>query len=412
MAHNTEVRSPRQVKLRGFERLTTLVDNVSMKIVHSMLVTGDVNTLLRFLPTALMKTFNMHHRMRVLQVQSQYFTAEVQEPLTVDDISSRNLLRVQSFSQTTEGSFEHWQRYVADECNVGFDRYTQLPFFLTVWIDEKAEHARLMLFSDHYMSDGYSGMVIFNDILEHITSLAAQNPSTADQQVQEFPLRPSFYDMWLSKKPLSKAVMKGVISLLGKTIYWSEMKKFHPVLPARADQHDLVVPPVSNPTSASFAEGNPSSMNKALMKLEEDSVGAYVAFADLGSLANEGVNLKTTKFWDLARRVKSEIDSKVRQTMLLAAVPIILDQRVNAKIQPSFAKALNIQHSQTSDANLSNVGRYPFAKEHSLLSDSGKESNLKVKTLHVYYSSLGSIIGSLGVVGRIILLLDGTQVRG
>ncbi|EEY54268.1 uncharacterized protein PITG_07876 [Phytophthora infestans T30-4] len=112
--------------------------------------------------------------MRVLQVQSQYFTAEVQEPLTVDDISSRNLLRVQSFSQTTEGSFEHWQRYVADECNVGFDRYTQLPFFLTVWIDEKAEHARLMLFSDHYMSDGYS----------------------------EFPLRPSFYDMWLSKKPL------------------------------------------------------------------------------------------------------------------------------------------------------------------------------------------------------------------
>ncbi|KAG3250819.1 hypothetical protein PI124_g4551 [Phytophthora idaei] len=51
--------------------------------------------------------------------------------------------------------------------------------------------------------------------------------------------------------------------------------------------------------------------------------------------------------------------------MLLAAVPIILDQRINAKIQPSFAKALNIRHSQTSDVNLSN-------------------SVLKVKTLHVY----------------------------
>ncbi|ETL46837.1 hypothetical protein L916_03344 [Phytophthora nicotianae] len=233
-----------------------------------------------------------------------------------------------------------------------------------------------------------------------------------------------------------EAVMKGVISLLGKTIYRSEMKKFQPVLPARADQHDFVVPPVSNPTSASFAEGDPRSMTTALMKckeenvtfggavvcatllafyhaakglpdfdptqpfklvtdldynmrrrvphpVEEDPVGAYVAFADLGTLASEGVNLKT-KFWDLARRVKSEIDSKVRQTMLLAAVPIILDQRINAKIQPSFAKALNIRNSQTSDANLSNVGRYPFAKEHWLSPNDGKENLLKVKTLHVY----------------------------
>ncbi|KAG2838808.1 hypothetical protein PC119_g4099 [Phytophthora cactorum] len=294
-----------------------------------------------------------------------------------------------------------------------------------------------MLFSDHYMSDGYSGMVVFNDILEQVTSLATQNPSSEDNQVQEFPLRPSFYDMWLSKKPLSKALMKGVISLLGKAIYRSEMKKFHPVLPARADQYDFVVPPVSNPTSASFAEGDPSAMSKALMKckdesvtfggavvcatllaffhaakglpdfdptqpfklvtdldynmrrrvphpVEEDPVGAYVVFADLGSLASEGVNLKTTKFWDLARREKREIDSKIRQTMLLAAVPIILDQRINAKIQPSFAKALNIRHSQTSDANLSNVGRYPFAKEHSLSPNGDEQSVLKVKTLHVY----------------------------
>ncbi|KAG6968817.1 hypothetical protein JG688_00005623 [Phytophthora aleatoria] len=281
-----------------------------------------------------MRTFNTHPRMRALQVQNQDFTAEIQEYLTLDDISSKSLLRIQRFSQTTAGSFNNWQQYAEEECDVGFDRYTQLPFFLAVWVDEKAEQARLMLFSDHYMSDGYSGMVVFNDILEQVTSLATQNPSSEDNQVQEFPLRPSFYDMWLSKKPLSKALMKGIISLLGKAIYRSEMKKFHPVLPARAD--------------------------------------------------HEGVNLKTTKFWDLARREKREIDSKIRQTMLLAAVPIILDQRINAKIQPSFAKALNIRHSQTSDANLSNVGRYPFAKEHSLSPNGDEQSVLKVKTLHVY----------------------------
>ncbi|KAF1777639.1 hypothetical protein GQ600_8264 [Phytophthora cactorum] len=42
--------------------------------------------------------------------------------------------------------------------------------------------------------------------------------------------------------------------------------------------------------------------------------------------------------------------------MLLTAVPIVFDQQINAKIQPSFAKDLNICHSQTWDANLSNVG--------------------------------------------------------
>ncbi|KAG3102688.1 hypothetical protein PI124_g1317 [Phytophthora idaei] len=102
-----------------------------------------------------------------------------------------------------------------------------------------------MLFSDHCMSNGYSGMAVLNDILEQVTSLVTQTPPA---QVQEFPLHPSFYDMWLSKEPLLKALMKGVISMLGKAIYRSELKKFHPVLPARADQHDFVVPPVSNPT--------------------------------------------------------------------------------------------------------------------------------------------------------------------
>ncbi|KAG6957231.1 hypothetical protein JG687_00010123, partial [Phytophthora cactorum] len=135
-------------------------------------------------------------------------------------------------------------------------------------MDEKAEQARLMFFSDHCMSDGYSSMVVLNVILEQVTSLATK---TQPAQVQEFPLRPSFYDMWLSKKPLLKALMKGVISMLGKAIYRSELKKFHPVLPARADRH------------ASFAEGDPTSMRKALKKCKDESVtfGGAVVCATL-----------------------------------------------------------------------------------------------------------------------------------
>ncbi|ETO60742.1 hypothetical protein F444_21131 [Phytophthora nicotianae P1976] len=439
MVDNLEICHPRQMKLRGFERLVTMVDNVSMKIVHSMLVNGDAKALLRFLPTALMQTFNTHPRMRAVQIEGQDFIAAIQEPLSLDDISNKNLLRVQEFYLPTQENFDNWQKYVEDECNVGFDRYKQLPFFLTVWVDEKAGQARLMLFSDHYMSDGYSGMVVLNDILEHIATLATQ---TSPTQTQELPLRPSFYDMWLSKKPLLKALYKGVIMMFGKTIFRNEMKKFQPVLPARADQHDFVIPPVSNSSTASFAEGNPTSMRKALVKckdegvtfggavvcatllafyhaarglqrfdatqpfklvieldynmrrrvpqpVQEDPVGTYVTFANLERLASEGVDLKTTKFWDLARQSKREIDSKVRETMSIAALPIIFDQQINAKTQLSFATALNIRHSQTSDVNLSNVGRYPFAKEYllSLNNDCGsKKKLLEVKTLHVYNS--------------------------
>jgi hypothetical protein len=87
MPNSAQASSQRLVKLRGFERMATMVDGVSMKILHSMLVAGDASTLLRFLPAALLKTFNTHPRMRALQATAQAFTAEIQPPLSLDDIA-------------------------------------------------------------------------------------------------------------------------------------------------------------------------------------------------------------------------------------------------------------------------------------------------------------------------------------
>ncbi|KAE8973634.1 hypothetical protein PR003_g11915 [Phytophthora rubi] len=423
----------RRVKLRGIERMVTMVDGVSMKIVHSMLVTGDAETLLRFLPVAVMRTFNLHPRMRALQVKDEEFTAEIQAPVTIDDIANKNLLRVQRFSQSesSEGAFEDWQVYAEAECNVGFDRYTQFPFFLAVWTGEKEEQTRLMLFSDHYMSDGRSGMTVLNCVLEQVSLLSRD---ADDNQADELPLRPSFYEMWLSKNLLSKALVKGLITSLGAMIYRSELKKFKPLLPARDDQQDFVAPPVTNPTSASFAQGDPVCMREALSvcreqgatfggalvaavtlafyhaakeqpdfepgqpfkvqadmdynmrqrlprPVEEEQVGAYVAFTDLEWLANDGVDLKTTQFWDLARRAKEEIDGNLRNTLTMDAVTVVMDQKINAKIKPSLAEYMNIRHLQTSDANISSVGRYPYPREFPMTSKQGK---LTVKELHVY----------------------------
>ncbi|GMF37575.1 unnamed protein product [Phytophthora fragariaefolia] len=380
--------------------------------------------------------------MRALQVRADEFTAEIQEPLSVSDIATMNLLRVRRFSRADDArpTFDEWQQYAADECSLGFDRFTRFPFFLSVWVDEQAEQARLMLFSDHYMSDGYSGMVILNGVMEQVAQLASddnQERTLRRTRDAEYPLHPSFYDMWMSKKFLSKGLMKGVISTFGKAIYRSEMKKFHPVLPARSDQQDFVVPPVANPTTASFAQGDPACMRAAIAKCrdegvtfggaavcatllafyhaaqsqpsfkpdqpfritasldynmrqrvpepaEEDQVGAYVGYAPLEWLAKAGVDMKSTKFWDLARQAKKEIDENLEQTMQMASVPIVLDRRFNNKIEPSFAEALNVRRSQTSDVNLSNLGRYPFAKEFALSSKSTSKSKLTVTSLHVY----------------------------
>ncbi|GMF58772.1 unnamed protein product [Phytophthora fragariaefolia] len=434
-----EIIYPHHVSLRGYERMLTMVDGVSMKIVHSMLVTGDADTLLRFLPLALMRTFNIHPRMRALQVKDTDFMAEIQAPLILDDIADKNLLRVRRFSEfgKTGGAFEDWQVFAEGDFNVGFDRYTEFPFFLVVWVDEKAEQVRLMLFSDHYMSDGRSGMAVLNCILEQAALLSSEYRYAEDAQREELPLQASFYDMWLSKNLLSKTLVKSLMGMLGAMIYRSELKKFKPLLPAREDQQHFVVPPITNPTSASFAQGDPICMQETLAAcrdngvsfggalvsavvlafyhaakdqpdikpgqpfkiqadmdynmrqrvphpVEENLVGAYISFTELAWLAKEGVDLKTTQFWDLARRAKKEIDGNLSDTFTMDAVTVIIDQKINAKIKSSVARTINIHHSQTSDANISNVGGYPYSRAFSLVSKNDNQNNLTVKSLHVY----------------------------
>ncbi|KAE9137044.1 hypothetical protein PF005_g1776 [Phytophthora fragariae] len=144
------------------------------------------------------------------------------------------------------------------------------------------------------------------------------------------------------------------------------------------------MPPVANPTSASFTEGDPACMRKTLARCkaenvtfagalvsatvlafyraaksqpefdpaqpfkmmvdldynmrrrvpqpaEEDHVGAFISFADLEWLGNEGVDLTTTSFWDLARRAKSEIDGNLDKKLQMTAVKLVMDEFVNAQ---------------------------------------------------------------------------------
>lgn len=93
---------------------------------------------------------------------------------------------------------------------------------------------------------------------------------------------------------------------------------------------------------------------------------------------------KTTSFWDLARRAKSEIDGNLEKKLQMTAVMLAIDEFMNAQMKPSDAEDLNIRYSLNSDANISNVGRYPYAREFLLSGSTDKKSLLTVKSLHVY----------------------------
>ncbi|KAK1937868.1 hypothetical protein P3T76_009605 [Phytophthora citrophthora] len=178
-----------------------MVDGVSTKIVHSMLVLGPTSAILQFLVTAVQNIFNLRPRMRLLQLKDEPFMAEIYPPLTRQEVTSFALVRVRmisSLASDADGMMSGWQQDADDEWSIGFDRFKQLPFFLTVWVDERKNTVRLMLFSDYYMSDGYSGMVVLHCILEQIAILANRDEperETPPQEGQILPLRPSLYKM-------------------------------------------------------------------------------------------------------------------------------------------------------------------------------------------------------------------------
>ncbi|RLN32489.1 hypothetical protein BBJ28_00026137, partial [Nothophytophthora sp. Chile5] len=423
----------RRIPLRGIERYGVAVNGVSINCMYSVLISGDMEQLLRFLPAALMRTFNRHPRMRALVLEDDIFTAEIQPPVTLEDVSVKKLLRVREFSQSEEdvAAWKNWAKFVEEETHVGFDRYTQFMFYLTVWVDRSAGQARLLLSSDHIVSDGDSCMVVLNDILGDVALLSIE----AAKDVKEFPLRPSLYDMWFPQPFWLKPLAKLILALFGRSAFIGAMKAFKPVLPPRADQKDFGLPLIQNTTSALFADGDPSCMRSTLRRCKEEGVsfggalipvivlafyhaskkdktaecgtpfklaadlcfnmrqrvptpaeerqvGLYVTNSSLPWLATEGVDMHTAKFWDLARRSKKELESQGEQLVTMAMPLFMMDRKLNAKSVGFFLQDYRIPSSVTGDATISNIGRYPYKTEHILAAN----GVLRVENMHAFAS--------------------------
>lgn len=99
---------------------------------------------------------------------------------------------------------------------------------------------------------------------------------------------------------------------------------------------------------------------------EERQVGLYVTNTPLQWLAAEGVNMKTEKFWDLARTSKQQMAEQGDKLLEMALPCFLMDRKL---IKPKVGDLLGdfkIPSSCTGDATISNLGRYIYKTKHIL----------------------------------------------
>lgn len=409
--------------LRAIERFCVSEPNVSVKCCHAILISGDMKQLLHYLPTAVMRTFNRHPRLRALIVDDKHYLAEVQPHITLRDVETKRLIRVRELTASSDdvSDWKNWNQFVQVETTVPMDRFKAFMFYLTVWVNWDESKARFFLFSDHSVSDGDSGQVFVNDCLEDVALLSIE----ATKAVVEYPLRPSLYDMWLTEGPWwVKPVAKTILALVGNSSFVNFMKSFQPKLTPREDQRDFGLPLQENSTVLLSQAGTPGNKQNTMRKCKEEGVsiggalipvvvlayyhasrvdrklhggnevdenpfrlvadvcynmrkrvphpapetqvGLYVNNAPLQWLMTEGVDLKRAKFWDLARTAKEHMTAQCSKKLEMAMPCFLSDRKL---IKPKLQKVLGdfkIPNSCTGDVTISNLGSYQYKTKHIL----------------------------------------------
>lgn len=434
-----------RVALRGYERFMTLADHSCSLIAHVMLLHAPPQALTAFLahlPLALVHTFNRHPRMRALQVPNTFALAEIQADVTCDSLTQHELLAIHTVDTLTE----RWEDFVEAETNRPRDRYTQLPFYVRAWHYSAHHRVCLMLFSDHYMSDGISGLTVLHDMVSFAATLSRKEDAATLAPAYELPLRPSLLELWLSERPWRLRLSRWAVAMVGKRLFKRALRRYTPTIPPRPDQADFCVVPVTvNSSSACFQQGSPAAMERALQRckdervtvfgaiaaavvlayyvtkadatkadvaiqkkkkpfklhvdtvvnmrtrvptpLAEVSVGCYMATSELASLATDGVDVDATLFWDFCRRLKYELDASLASVALPFTL-LFLDANVHSQITSAVARDFPVPSSIATDVVISNIGRYPYALDHKV----ADAEQLDIESVYVYNSNpnLGS----------------------
>jgi hypothetical protein len=426
--------------LYGIERYFSLTNDATTKSAHVMTIESDdaegIDIILQRLPQAVQTVWNRHPRMRAVEALDEVNMAALQPKLTLKE--ANELVTIIPLTEKQFKNDSRWHAYVAEECARPMDRHRDLPYFVHVLSSRKA--VRLILFSDHFMSDGHSCMLILNSLLEEVCTKNGVTCKEEKEDKEEI-VPPSLFERWLLTPMGWKTwLLRKFLYYFGDHITRQTYSQRHYALPTAKEVQDFSFTTMnSSPNKALFASGTSDNLKKLCIRCKEegvtvggamyaavaiaylkakypkgiqnpddvksihiitdvtynmrdrvenplpsDIVGAYIASRQLKSLEREGIALNAG-FWDIARRCKKEILEGVIAPDLVTSSLYINDRFHRGCFDPK----LIVPHSLLCDVNISNAGRYPYAKSFSLWTDGNLKKHFVIKVVAYHrYSSL------------------------
>lgn len=266
--------APSSFKLYGFERLFASNKGLCIRIAHILHLRAEdgksIDDLLHLtLPKAVLKTVQKYPRIRCRINWNNPLEARVlAPPKTLDEINA------DYFTTHNTDKVDDWQAYVEKVCQGGEvegiwkDRSVSSPFrSVLVTNQQDTAIAHLIVFSDHAFSDGYSGLVVLNDILT--------NCAHPDRPVEPIPNHKSFFEVTHNQTSFLQKMIDKLLIFVGYPILQMDAKAFKPVLPVDANLEEVETFQELHapfPSKMSFRQGEKKNLKSSLAACRREKV--------------------------------------------------------------------------------------------------------------------------------------------
>ncbi|KAI8919984.1 hypothetical protein DFJ77DRAFT_437669 [Powellomyces hirtus] len=417
------------IPLKGLEKVMVMSETTGATIAHVAAVRGNIDLLVEHADRAWREVHARHPKMRA-KLGSEPHTAVVASSIPETSI---RVLVTQATSPT------EWGSIVEDRCNVyPVDRKGTLPFALHILRASPAEAqdtARLILYSDHWASDGFSGLRVIHDFLTAaVRDTSGEDLTTAS--ITSLPILAPSIDLFFQK-----TITPGfsLFPYLANFFAGFQMRKFRSVFSLSPSLTKVTYPMQSTQTRALFASGTPENLAAALKRCKEEGTtlhGAFLAalaavfatcpkalknnnkkvafsidhdfnlrkrltpplgddhvgnFIGINSLPEyaSGIDL-ATPFWEHARAARKSTIQSLNNSQARMMFRIFDNYFFDEK---STAQALaGKENPVIGDVNFSNLGRYMFPTIHTFPSSASNDDSSIFEIEHLnFYNSLSGI---------------------
>ena len=395
--------------LEGIEK-SILVHGGWVTISHAAHLTGNREILINNAPSTIECLLKRYTRMRTrCRLENNRYLLDILE-------YDHEYLSSDLFFSTMDSSQDSWQDVVERRCNE--DPYLHngtliFPLFHFVLLfdsqsSKSDNHFHLILFENHCVSDGRSGLFLINDFLTLATS---PNLSTISE-----PVNNDFLPFLVDLIPRPFGPLYPLLASLGKYLFKRELRKLtHPRIPIKLNHlpnnpsnpsnvpryytkflfsssstnlyenlhnqcrlHNVTIngpitacllltlhhcfPLVDQTRLKPFEVGVPFDMRSRLPRspLTKTSVGLFAGFN--GVKINRSLSMRSIRFWSLAKQCMKNTLDQLKQS----GVPLMMHFFADlVRDDQRFARfARHFPDGRQSELLLSNIGKYPFSCEY------------------------------------------------